>query len=73
MLSLLEHVNSEPKPAQESQESINFTPDMLARLKRTYKAAEAVQADTFIFEGRTFVLGYAKYLIEYLEEVFRKQ
>ena len=48
---------------------INFTPEMAKRLKRAYQEAckTKTKDDTFWFDGNEFVLGYAKYLIEYLE------
>lgn len=41
----------------------------LARFRRAYRAAVAAAAPTFRFDGNEFVVGYAKYLIEYLESV----
>lgn len=51
---------------------ITFTPEMAKRLKQAYiKACETkTKDDTFIFDGNEFLLGYAKYLIEYLEMQF---
>ena len=43
---------------------------MLKRFKTAYKAAcetPGDASDVFTFEGHEFVIGYAKYLIEYLE------
>ena len=54
--------------------TLNFTPEMARRLKAKY--AEACQTkikdETFLFEGNEYVLGYAKYLIDYLEMQFGK-
>lgn len=44
-----------------------WTRPMLTRFRTAYQAARATQADTFEFEGHAFVVGYAKYLIEYLD------
>lgn len=49
---------------------INWTPDTLARFKRAYAKALKDDVPTFTFEGNEFVVGYAKYLIEYLEGKF---
>lgn len=48
---------------------VTFTRPELERLKVAYKqAAERHTAnDSFTFDGHTFVIAYAKYLIEYLE------
>jgi len=48
---------------------VMFTPDMLERLKAA--TAEAVSKDKqeFEFQGVTLLVVYAKYLIEYLDEV----
>lgn len=54
-------------------EMINFTVDKLKRFKRAYNRALANGTDwneAFTFEGKEWVVGYAKYVIEYLEEKF---
>jgi hypothetical protein len=53
------------------QKVITWTPAMLARFKKAYDKAVAEKADTFMFDGNEFVVGYAKYLIEYLNGVFK--
>lgn len=52
-------------------EHIKATPEFLKGLKKAYKAAEANHAETFTFEGNEYVVGYAKYLIEFLEGHFK--
>lgn len=55
---------------------VNFTPDKLRRLKIEYRKAleGGLGRDEFFeFEGHTYVVGYAKYLIEYLEMRFGKR
>lgn len=47
--------------------NITWTRPMLTRFRAAYQEARAAQADTFEFEGHAFVVGYAKYLIEYLD------
>lgn len=51
--------------------TINWTAPMLKRFKAAYSKVEKThkRTDTFSFEGNLFVLGYAKYLIEYLDSV----
>ena len=47
---------------------INFTPESFKRLKKTYEEHKGKGRDyVFAFEGHELIIGYAKYLIEYLE------
>ena len=46
---------------------IRWTKPMLERFKVAHKTAVNTKADTFVFDGNEFVVGYAKYLIEYLD------
>ena len=46
---------------------ICWTKPMLERFKVAHKTAVNIKADTFVFDGNEFVVGYAKYLIEYLD------
>lgn len=48
--------------------NINFDKPMRDRLRKAYEAAVKANADTFVFEGNVYVVGYAKYLLEYLDE-----
>lgn len=50
-----------------SDKMISWDRPMLERLKKAYDVARVTAKDTFMFEGNEFVIGYAKYLIEYLE------
>jgi len=52
---------------------IMFDPPMLNRLKKAYDKATSESKDMFAFEGNDYITNYAKYLIEYLEERFKKQ
>jgi hypothetical protein len=45
-------------------QSIQFT---RAKVRALRKAYEATDGETFTFEGHEFLVGYAKYLLEYLE------
>lgn len=47
--------------------TVTFTPEILARFKRVYRDAVDAHSDTFMFEGKEYVVTYAKYLIEYLD------
>jgi hypothetical protein len=63
---------------------VNFDPSKLSAFKKAYHKANnkylktmkdlsVVQAcDTFDFEGCEYLLGYAKYVIEYLENKFNQ-
>lgn len=42
--------------------------EKLARFKEAYAKVKDRPKDTFMFAGHEFVVGYAKYLIEYLED-----
>lgn len=47
--------------------TINWTPEKLTAFKKAYDGAKARDADTFIWDGHEFVLGYAFHLIKELE------
>jgi hypothetical protein len=47
--------------------TITWTPEKLAAFKLVAKVGERKNSETFLFEGHEFLVGYAKYLIEYLE------
>ena len=52
--------------------TVNWTKDKLERFRKAYVAAKDGGNDAiFKFEGYEFVVGYAKYLIEYLDGRFR--
>lgn len=40
----------------------------LSKFKRLYKKAKKGNKESFTFNGRTFVTGFAKHLIEYYEQ-----
>jgi hypothetical protein len=48
--------------------TIHWTPEKLKWFRKAYDEAEARGAKEFIWDGHEFVLGYAKYLISFLEE-----
>lgn len=48
------------------QNTVTWTRPMLARFKQAHKKANGSE---FIFDGNRYVSDYAKYLIEYLEDV----
>jgi len=55
---------------------IEWTPEKLKRFKTAFSQAQEIEKktgeDEFEFDGFEFVLGYAKYLIEYLDQRFGK-
>ena len=55
------------------QEMISFTEADLAEFKSAYNTAVKDNQDSFIFENHEYVVGYAKYLIEYLNSKFEQQ
>lgn len=50
---------------------IEFDRAKLARLKTAYEAAKASNMEQFEFEGHTLLVGFAKYMIEYLDMQFK--
>lgn len=46
----------------------NWTPEKLAAFKRDCEDAAKRKREHFKFDGHTFYVEYAKYLIEYLEQ-----
>ena len=55
-----------------STETLTFTKDRLARLKDEYAKAKEAGLEEFNFDGYDFLIGYAYYLIEHLENHFEK-
>lgn len=51
---------------------VNFTKAKLERLKKAYNQAAQSSQLEFKFEGLDYVTAYAKYLIEYLDQVFNR-
>jgi hypothetical protein len=53
---------------------VSFTKDKLDRFKKVYDENKGKgKLTAFEFEERKYVVGYAKYLIEYLEERFKDE
>ena len=52
------------------QVQITWTPELLQQLKRVYANALDNGRESFVFDGHGLLTGYAKYLIEYLEQRF---
>lgn len=50
---------------------IIFDRPKLKRLKKAYDQAVKENKTSFMFEGNELVVGYAKYLIEYLDSSLR--
>lgn len=46
---------------------VSFDREKLERLKVSYGEAVRLNADSFRFDGNEYIVGYAKYLIEYLD------
>lgn len=49
---------------------VRWTRAKLVLFKAAYSLAEELGQTIFTFEGNEYHIGYAKYLIEYLEGVF---
>lgn len=56
----------------EDRKIIQFTPESLRVLKRSYLRAIKAGKDEFKFNGQPILVSYAKYLIEFLEAAFRE-
>ena len=54
----------------EDYKQLHATPDWLRGFKRAYNTAVKQGKDTFLYEGNEFYVGYAQYLIIYLEGKF---
>lgn len=50
--------------------SIMWTLPLLKLFKQAYTIATSSGAETFTFQESEFVVSYAKYLIEYLDQMF---
>lgn len=46
---------------------VSFDKEKLKRFKKVYKKHEKDSNYVFVFEGEKYLVGYAKYLIHYLE------
>ena len=51
-------------------QKVEFTPAKVKKLKKALAEAVAANQDEFVFEGNAYVVGYAKYLIQFLEHQF---
>lgn len=51
-----------------SQTTINFTRQKKEALRHAYNAAVKSGSETFMFEGHEIVVGYAKYLLMFLDK-----
>jgi hypothetical protein len=50
---------------------INFDRPMRERLRKAHAAAVAKNQDSFIFEGNEYFVGYAKYLLEHMDNILK--
>lgn len=79
LLETLKHaivMDCHKKTMPKDQKTITFDRNSLARLKRIYNKAlkdGKTKNDVIKFEGNDLLIGYAKYLIEYLESRFKQQ
>ena len=60
--------NHMPTPQEKPNDTIAWDKPMLERFKLAYAQCKE---ETFMFDGRAFYVGYAKYLIEYLEPLLK--
>lgn len=51
---------------------VSFDRPTRDRLRKAYDAAVAAGVEAFTFEGREYFVSYAKYLLEFLDQVLGK-
>lgn|GEM_PF-5369061 len=51
---------------------VRWSPEKLKDFKVSYAKALKEDKETFTFQGNEYRVDYAKYLIEYLDEYFRR-
>ncbi len=51
---------------------VTFTPDKVAQFRDVYEGCDGDDERVFEFEGRHYLKGYAKYMIEFLEGLWVK-
>lgn len=51
--------------------TITWTPEKLKKLKDLYNKSVKDNKESFLFEGKEIVTGYARYLIMYLDDQFK--
>jgi len=55
--------------SNDDKSTINFTPQLAKKLQKAYDLAVKQKQKTFMFEGYELVVGYVKYLLEYLKTI----
>ena len=53
---------------QDDVEHVVFTPEVFADFKKLFNKAVEEKKESFIFQGKEILVGYALYLIEYIEQ-----
>ncbi len=53
--------------------TISFTPEMLRRLKAEHQRAKDAGETSFVFDGNDFLVSYAGYVIQFLDNQFKTQ
>jgi len=53
-------------------DTLSLTREEYLKFKDAYNAAVKSEKDIFEFKGHQFLIGYAKYFIEYLDRKFKK-
>lgn len=54
------------------RQEITFTPDKVRAFKRAYAEAVKQGVEQFKFEDKDFLVVYAKFLIEFLDQQFKQ-
>lgn len=65
-------IREEDNMDEDTCDYINFTPKKYKDLQVTYNKAVDDKKEVFVFNSKQFFIGYAKYLLQYLETKFKK-
>ncbi len=52
---------------------VSWTTDKLEKFRIAWTTAEKAEKESFTFEGNEFLVTYGRYLIEYLEYIFKEE
>jgi len=56
--------------ADDKTTEVSFTPAKRDSLRKAYDKAQKDEAESFTWEGNEYLVTYARYLLEYLDQVF---
>lgn len=56
--------------ADDKGKQVSFTPEKRDELQKAYDKAQKDEAESFTLDGNEYLVTYARYLLEYLDQVF---